>query len=389
MFSSRLRAAASTTGRRLLTRPLSAKPHPYESFLSGTSSNYVDDMYHAWKASPAAVHASWDAVFKRMEADARPGQTFVPPPGIHAGETLAAAKAPPATRVGTVAAAAAEETAEDYMKVMQLVHAYQARGHNVCDLDPLGLYDADLDGSFPKDLDPENYGLSEADMDKEFILGNSLQLGFLNQGAPIKLREIVGRLQQVYTGSIGVEYMHIWDAEQVNWIREQATSPPAPILPICPTHILPVSPTHILPISHTPILPICYTPILVYTAGCFLSIDDQIETPEAHEFTSEEKLRMLDRLCWSDHFEAFLASKYSTAKRFGLEGCESLLVAMEEAIDVSSELGVEASLAQVSHFFHFPICHTLPFVPIHHRVRPAPPNLTSRASSWGCLTAAV
>lgn len=177
MYSSRLRAAASCTARRLLGRGLSTKPsvHPFESFLSGTSSNYVDDMYRVWKTAPATVHPSWDAVFKRMDAGAAPGQTFVPPPGIHAGETLSAAVVPSGA-LSITGDADIRQTAEDYMKVMQLVHAYQARGHNVCDLDPLGLYDADLDGSFPPDLDPANYGLTEADMDKEFILGNSLQV---------------------------------------------------------------------------------------------------------------------------------------------------------------------------------------------------------------------
>ena len=64
----------------------------------------------------------------------------------------------------------------------------------------------------------------------------------------------------------------------------------------------------------------------------------QIETPHAIEFSKEEKMRMLDRLTWSDHFEAFLANKYSTAKRFGLEGCESLIVGMKELIDTSTSV---------------------------------------------------
>ena len=71
----------------------------------------------------------------------------------------------------------------------------------------------------------------------------------------MKLGEIINRLKQIYTELIGVEYMHIWDHEQVNWIREQ------------------------------------------------------IETKDSVVFTKEEKLRMLDRLCWSDHFEAFLAKE--------------------------------------------------------------------------------
>ena len=111
----------------------------------------------------------------------------------------------------------------------------------------------------------------------------------------MKLRDIIARLEQIYTKSIGVEYMHIWDHEQVNWIREQ------------------------------------------------------IETPQAMVFTKEEKLRMLDRLTWSDHFEAFLASKYSTAKRFGLEGCEVLIVGMKELIDTATEEGVDNVVMGMPH----------------------------------------
>jgi len=181
--------------------------------------------------------------------------------------------------------------------VTQLVHAYQMRGHNVSELDPLGMYEADLDGSTPPDLELANYGFSESDMDKPVHLGAVATSGFLGMETdkPIMLRDLIGRLQDIYTGAIGVEYMHIWDHEQVNWIREQ------------------------------------------------------IETPNKINFTKEEKLRMLDRLCWSDHFESFLANKYSTAKRFGLEGCEVLIVGMKELIDTATEHGVENVVMGMPH----------------------------------------
>lgn len=182
------------------------------------------------------------------------------------------------------------------MRIMQLIHAYEVRGHNVADLDPLGMYDADLDGAVPPDIDLSNYGFTEADMDKEFNLGNMLeQGGLLGKSGPMKLRDIIAHLQQVYSSTIGVEYMHIWDHEQVNWIREM------------------------------------------------------VETPELITFSKEEKLRMLDRLAWSDHFESFLASKYSTAKRFGLEGCEVLIVGMKELIDTATDKGVENVIMGMPH----------------------------------------
>jgi len=288
----RLRTEASPllAVRALSTNTDSSPPHPFDSFLTGTSGGYIEDMYHSWVADPNSVHKSWQSVFARMDAGARPGQAFAPPPTINAGATLSTSVVP----AGGVDLMGGQE-AQHMMKVMQLIHAYQMRGHNVSELDPLGMYDADLDGSIPPDLELSNYGFTEADLDKEVHLGGMMQSGFLANDRPMTLRAILARLTETYTGSIGVEYMHIWDHEQVNWIREQ------------------------------------------------------IETPTKVEFTKEEKLRMLDRMCWSDHFEGFLANKYSTSKRFGLEGCEVLIVGMKELIDTATENGVESVIMGMPH----------------------------------------
>jgi len=291
---SRLSLRPLTRQPTLFSRALSSKPdappppHPFESFLSGSSAGYIEDMYAAWQQSPESVHKSWQSVFARMDAGAKPGQSFIPPPNINAGATLKASAVP--------SGAVEMSNQPDQVRVMQLIQAYQVRGHNVANLDPLGLYDADLDGGTPPDLLIENYGFTEADLDKEFAIHNHLSGGFLGESSePMKLRDIISRLQQIYTGTVGVEYMHIWNHEQVNWMREQ------------------------------------------------------IETPYQIEFTPAEKKRMLDRLSWSDHFEAFLATKYSTSKRFGLEGCESLIVGMKELMDASSDLGVENIVMGMPH----------------------------------------
>ena len=92
------------------------------------------------------------------------------------------------------------------------------------------MYDADLDGSIPPDLELANYGFSEADLNKEFHLKGLLQAGFLSgESGPMKLGDIISRLQAVYTDKIGVEYMHIWDHEQVRtWPRRHGRATPAP-----------------------------------------------------------------------------------------------------------------------------------------------------------------
>ena len=88
------------------------------------------------------------------------------------------------------------------------------------------MYDADLDGSIPPDLELANYGFSEADLNKEFHLKGLLQAGFLSgESGPMKLGDIISRLQAVYTDKIGVEYMHIWDHEQVRRGRAGTAAP--------------------------------------------------------------------------------------------------------------------------------------------------------------------
>jgi hypothetical protein len=218
--ASRAPAAAHVPRRALSTKP--PPVHPFESFLTGTSSNYIEGMYMAWKQSPASVHVSWQKVFEGVDAGMPPGQTFQPPPSINAGASLEAATVPAPT-----AFTGAAQPSTDYLKVTQLITAYQARGHCVADLDPLGMFDADLDGSIPPDLELANYGFTEADLDKEFDLGTGgLQLGLMEEGRGlVKLRDLIGRLQQVYTTRIGVEYTHIWNHEQVNWIREMIETP--------------------------------------------------------------------------------------------------------------------------------------------------------------------
>ena len=146
LFRSRSPGAASAFARVLSTKSNAPPPHPFESFLSGTSGTYIEDMYAAWRQSPDSVHKSWQSVFARMDAGALPGQSFVPPPDINAGATLTSAVVP----AGSVSFSGDLSVGQsDQVRVMQLIQAFQVRGHNVAELDPLGLYDADLDGATP------------------------------------------------------------------------------------------------------------------------------------------------------------------------------------------------------------------------------------------------
>ncbi|KAL9231630.1 hypothetical protein vseg_006832 [Gypsophila vaccaria] len=184
------------------------------------------------------------------------------------------------------------QTIQESMRLLLLVQAYQVNGHFKAKLDPLGLEHRPI----PDDLNLGLHGFSEADLDREFFLGVWRMAGFLSENRPVQtLRNIINRLEQAYCGKIGYEYMHIADREKCNWLRER------------------------------------------------------IETPAPAEYNRERRQVMLDRLIWSTQFESFLATKWTTAKRFGLEGCETLIPGMKEMFDRSADLGVENIVIGMSH----------------------------------------
>ncbi|XP_021771281.1 2-oxoglutarate dehydrogenase, mitochondrial-like [Chenopodium quinoa] len=243
-------------------------PHPVplsrlaDSFLDGTNSVYLEELQRAWEADPSSVDESWDQFFRNFVGDAPKH------PGV-SGQTI-----------------------QESMKLLLLVRAYQVNGHLKAKLDPLNLDHRVV----PEVLSPEFYGFTEADLDREFFIGVWKLSGFLSENRPVKtLRSILDRLEQTYCGSIGYEYMHIFDREKCNWLT------------------------------------------------------DRIETPMPVEYSKDRCKVMLDRLVWSTQFENFLANKWSTAKRFGLEGCEALIPGMKEMIDRSAELGVESIVMGMAH----------------------------------------
>ncbi|CAB1332360.1 unnamed protein product, partial [Coregonus sp. 'balchen'] len=283
---------------RSYTASVSAEP-----FLNGTSSNYVEEMYYAWLKNPRSVHKS-------------------PPPLGGAALGLANAQAMVGVQPNV------EKLVEDHLAVQSLVRAYQVRGHHIAKLDPLDISVVDFDeapvmvglkkirGHHVAQLDPlgimaaidpgpppsdiitsndklEFYGLDESDLDKVFRLPTTTFIGGSESALP--LREIIQRLEMAYCQSIGVEFMFINDLEQCQWIRQK------------------------------------------------------FERPGIMQFTLEEKRTLLARMVRSTRFEEFLQRKWSSEKRFGLEGCESLIPALKTIIDKSSMNGVESIIMGMPH----------------------------------------
>ncbi|KAJ2922429.1 hypothetical protein H1R20_g14666, partial [Candolleomyces eurysporus] len=236
-------------------------------------------MYRLWKQDPKSVHASWDIYFSGMEKGLSSPQAFQPPPSTDLPHPTDGA---PALHVSSGAGL------DIHLKVQLLVRAYQVRGHHVAELDPLGILDADLADVKPPELELSRYGFTERDLDADITLGPGILPHFATEGhKTMKLREIVSLCKRIYCGAVGIQYIHIPDKEQCDWIRER------------------------------------------------------VEVPKPWNYTVDEKRMILDRLIWSESFEKFIASKYPNEKRFGLEGCEALIPGMKALIDRSVDNGVK------------------------------------------------
>ncbi|XP_015178830.1 PREDICTED: 2-oxoglutarate dehydrogenase, mitochondrial isoform X3 [Polistes dominula] len=266
-----------------------------EPFLNGSTSSYVEEMYNAWLQDPHSVHVSWDSFFRSSTAGAGPGLAYQAPPSLAPSHNQVPLGALLPLGGGSQISQMPinEKIIDDHLAVQAIIRSYQIRGHHIAKLDPLGINSADLDDRHPQELLYNHYSFEESDMDRVFKLPSTTFIGGKEKSLP--LREILKRLEATYCGHIGVEFMFINSLEQCNWIRQK------------------------------------------------------METPGIMEVTNDEKRLILARLTRATRFEAFLARKWSSEKRFGLEGCEILIPAMKQVIDKSTELGVESIVMGMPH----------------------------------------
>lgn len=260
-----------------------------DTFLQGNDANYVDEMYQQWRQDPASVHSSWNAYFTNIEKDGvSPSKAFQAPP------TLV-----PTVSGGTAGFYPQQSNVNEdvvvHLKVQLLVRAYQVRGHQKAQIDPLGITFGSH-AKVPKELTLEYYQFTEKDLDKEITLGPGILPRFATGGKKsMTLREIIKTCEELYCSSYGVEYVHIPSKEQCDWLRER------------------------------------------------------IEIPQPFKYSQDQKRQILDRLIWATSFETFLSTKFPNDKRFGLEGAESVVPAMKAMIDTSVEEGIEDVVIGMPH----------------------------------------
>ena len=174
----------------------------------------------------------------------------------------------------------------DSIRALMLIRAYRVRGHLKANLDPLNL----ANSSDHPELKPESYGFEEKDMDRPIFIDNVLGL------ESATLREILVNLEATYCGTIGVQFMHIQDPEQKAWMQE--------------------------------------------------TLENVLNQPD---FTDMGKKAIFERLVAAETFERFLDRKYTGTKRFGLEGAEAMIPALEQILKRGGKLGLEEVVIGTAH----------------------------------------
>ena len=167
---------------------------------------------------------------------------------------------------------------KDSIKAIALIRAYRINGHLIANLDPLGM----MERKYMHELHPEDYGFNKDDFNRKIYLDNYLDRDFAS------LKEIIKFLKDKYCSSIGVEYMHMTEREEKIWFRERMEKEENKV-----------------------------------------------------SFTNNGKKAILNKLIQAEGFEKYLALKFVGTKRFGLDGAESLIPALEQIIKRGGQLGVK------------------------------------------------
>jgi 2-oxoglutarate dehydrogenase E1 component len=279
------------------------------SFLYGGNAAFVEDLYAKWSADPNSVEPSWRAFFASLHdsagdvrrAAADPAWTKASAPAARpdwlsaidglwpAVEAKLGAKI--AERAPAASAAASTDAVRaatlDSLRAIMMIRAYRMRGHLKANLDPLGIATTPGDAS---ELDPATYGFSEADFDRPIFLDFVLGL------ETATIREILEILRRTYCGNVGVQYMHISDPKEKGWLQARIEGRDKEIV-----------------------------------------------------FTKEGKVAILKKLIETAGFEKFLHRRFPGTKRFGLDGGESLVPALEQIIKRGGALGVKDIIIGMPH----------------------------------------
>ncbi|MCB1421670.1 MAG: 2-oxoglutarate dehydrogenase E1 component, partial [Nitratireductor sp.] len=280
------------------------------SFLYGGNAGYIEELYARYKENPASLSQDWQDYFAALAdasddviKNARGASWKRDNWPIHANGELVSAfdgdwsqiEQAISTKIAGKAKAAGEPLSEgairqatkDSVSAVMMIRAYRMRGHLHATLDPLGLAALKEDHN---ELHPSSYGFTEADYSRKIFIDYMLGLEYAT------IPEMLAILQRTYCSTIGVEFMHISNPQEKGWIQARIEGPDKGVA-----------------------------------------------------FTELGKKAILQKLIEAESFEQFLDVKYKGTKRFGLDGGESLIPALEQIIKRGGQMGLKEIILGMAH----------------------------------------
>lgn len=264
--------------------------HKYEQFATAENQQYIEQLLEIFSKDRNAVDSSfWPLLEALSGSESNPADIPI----------IKGLSRPAGGKIDEV-----DQKRIDNLKFAWLVRAYEAKGHLIADLDPLGIHDADLSGELPPELQPSFFGFSEEDMHKTFNLErNAEYIGSYTDGPTrTTLRDVVKSLNRIYARHIGFEFMHLRSVEEQVWLRRL---------------ILEQQPPRI------------------------------------------SKNELMKSLVEAEGFEKLLHSKFQTAKRFGSEGVESVIPMLQVMLDEAAREGFTEAVFSMAHRGRLNILHNV------------------------------
>ena len=265
------------------------------SFLNKSNSSFIEEMYLRFIEKDPTLPESWKDYFKSLDEDLTSvakeieGPTWQPNRkeiNINNEEYKKEFGKTVESLSSDINDQNSEQSKIDTIKAIALIRAYRIRGHLIANLDPLGM----MERKYLHELHPADHGFKKEDYNKKIFLHSYLDKGYAS------INELIPFLKRIYCSTIGIEFMHISDPVEKIWLRERMEKE-----------------------------------------------ENQLK------FTEQGKKGILSKLIQAEGFEKFLALKFVATKRFGLDGAESLIPALEQIIKRGGQLKVKEVKIGMSH----------------------------------------
>ena len=254
------------------------------SFLAGNNSEFINEFYADYISDPNSLPESWRKFFEGLSDDEKlvyenlKGPSWSPEKKNKRPKLLFQEKNKNGNTLERIESKSIKQASKDSVRAIMLIRAYRIRGHLIAKLDPLSIQKHEEH----LELKPESYGFTKNDYNRKIFLDGVLGLQYAD------LNQILKILKKTYCSNIGYEFMHMGDPDEKAWIRDRVEGPEKDII-----------------------------------------------------FTENGKKAILNKMIQAEGFEKYLHVKFVGTKRFGLDGGESLIPALEQIIKRGGNLGAK------------------------------------------------